>query len=255
MDNRYLGVLIGSVLGSVLTLVVQYIRNKRGLFTYFVRHERVGLSADDAVFGTVRVTWNGNPVANLYSSTIELRNESLQDYEDVVVAVYTSGTTTLLTESSQIVNTIQFLKWTTEYETRQAVPPGGQPTEEQWSLHGRRREYRIATMNRGQVVRLVYLNSATAETGPTLWLDILHKGVRLKYRAAYVAQTELLGVPAPAASCAGLVLGIGFFAAVTWSIDILWVGAGLCLAFGFMAPMPGALLIRLWRWLRNVIGG
>ena len=64
----------------------------RGLFTYFVWHNKVGVSVDDAVFGTVRVTWNDNLVANLYSSTVELRNESLKDYENVVVRVFSNDT-------------------------------------------------------------------------------------------------------------------------------------------------------------------
>lgn len=52
--------------GVILTLLTQYILNKRGLFNYSVRHDRVSVSADDAVFGSVRVTWNGNPVGNLF---------------------------------------------------------------------------------------------------------------------------------------------------------------------------------------------
>ena len=250
MDNRLLGILIGSVLGSILTLAVQYIRNKRGLFTYFVRHERVGLSADDAIFGTLRMTWNGNPVANLYSSTIELRNESLQDYEDVVVAVYTSGTT-LLSESSRIVDSIKILKWAPEYEAELAVTPGEQPTEAQRDLYGRRREYRIATMNRGQVVRLVYLNSATVETEPKLYLDIVHRGVKLKQR---FAQQDVFGVPAKEAAIVGLVLSIGGLVAVILSVNTLWMAAALCLVLGFTTSASGALLIRSYRWLRNVIG-
>src|SRR3972149_901514 len=92
LDNRLVVVLFSVVAGAIVTLLAQRILNKRGLFTYFVWHNRVGVSADDAVFGTVRVTWNNNPVANLYSSTVELRNESLKDYENISVRVFSSET-------------------------------------------------------------------------------------------------------------------------------------------------------------------
>jgi hypothetical protein len=64
----------------------------------------VGLSAGDKVFGAVRVTWNDNPVDNLYLSTIELTNQSMKDYENVVVRAYTSDSI-LLTERTEIVGT------------------------------------------------------------------------------------------------------------------------------------------------------
>ena len=92
LENKVLLAAISGLSGVVLTLITQRILGKRGLFTYFVWHNRVGVSADDAVFGTVRVTWNGNVVPNLYSSTVELRNESLADYQNVVVRVFSNDT-------------------------------------------------------------------------------------------------------------------------------------------------------------------
>jgi len=253
VPNPYLILLLGSAIGVVCTYVAQLYWNRRGLFTYSVRHERIGLSADDDVFGTVRVTWNDAVVANLYSSTIELHNESLQDFQDVVVSVYTDGTTThLLTESSHIVGTIHYVERTTEYATRLAVPAGGDPSTEQQNLYRRRRDYNIPTMNRGQVVRFVYLNSSTPNSEPQLWLDIVHKGVKLNQR---FAQQDVLGVPAKEAALVGLVLGIGGLLAVILSVDTLWVGAALCLVLGFTTSASGALVIRSWRRLRNVIGG
>ena len=251
MESRLISVLIGSVVGAVLTVLTQCIMSKRGLFTYFVRHERIGLSADDAVFGTVRVTWNDTPAANLYSSTIELRNESLRDYEDVIVNVHTNDTI-LLTESSHIVGTIQSLKWTEAYADKLVVDAAGQATAEQQALYGNRREYRIPTMNRGQVVRLVYLNAASTDKGPSLWLDIVHRGVRLKFRPP---QPEVMGVPARGAGFVGLGIGVAVLGTVIWLVDSLWVGATLCLAIGLVAQTAGALAIRLWRWLRQAIGG
>ena len=72
LQDRFVLALLCVVAGAFLTLLVQRIQNKRGLFTYSVSHYRVGVSADDAVFGTVQATWNNQPVDNLYSSSIKL---------------------------------------------------------------------------------------------------------------------------------------------------------------------------------------
>ena len=127
LQNRLVVALIACAVGAVLTLLTQRFLKKRGLFTYFVWHNRVAVSSEDAIFGSVRVTWNNNPVANLYSSTIELRNESLNDYENVIVRVFTNDTI-LLTERTEIVGTTRFLEWTEAFVRSLAVLPGTQPT-------------------------------------------------------------------------------------------------------------------------------
>jgi hypothetical protein len=223
----------------------------RGLFTYFVWHNKVGVSVDDAVFGTVRVTWNDNLVANLYSSTVELRNESLKDYENVVVRVF-SNDTILLTERSELLGTTRLLGWTDDFAHRLAVPPGAQATAVQRDLYGRQREYLVPTMNRGQVVRLAFLNAASTENQPTVWLDIVHKGVKVKFR---VAHDLFLGTPRPAAALVGAALGIPFLVIVIAFIDTLWVAAAACLLYGLLVVVPGALSIKLWRSMRELVGG
>lgn len=250
-DNRLVVALIAGVVGVVFTLTTQRILGKRGLFTYFVWHNRLGVSADDAVFGTVRVTWNDNLVANLYSSTVELRNESFSDYESVVVRVFTNDTL-LLTERTEIVGTTRFLKWTDDYSARLVVQPGAQATPDQMSLYRGQRDYLIPTMNRGQVVRLTFLNAASGGKQPSLWLDILHKGVRLKFR---VAQTEFLGVPQPAAALVGAALGLILLAAIITLVDTVWVAATVCFLYGLLVLVPGALSIKCWRWLKDSLGG
>lgn len=251
LQNRLVVALIAGVLGAVLAILTQRFLNKRGLFTYFVWHNRVGVSADDAVFGSVRVTWNNNPVANLYSSTVELRNESLNDYENVIVRVFTSDTM-LLTERSEIVGTTHILKWTEEFVRKLAVSSGTQPTSAQQNIYTSQREYLIPTFNRGQLVRFTFLNAAKTEKQPSLWLDIVHKGVKIKFR---VAHNKFMGVPQPSAAIVGSVLGFLLLAIVIALVDTVWVAALLSLIYGLLVLVPGALAIKLWHWLRDYFGG
>ena len=251
LENRLAIGILFSVVGVALTLLTQRILNKRGLFTYFVRHDRVGISAQDAVFGTVRVTWNDNLVANLYSSTIELRNESLGDYENVVVRVFTNDTI-LLNERSEIVGTTYSLDWTEEYARNLTMQPGAEPTEAQKDIYAAGRDYLIPTMNRSQIVRLTFLNAAKTEQQPTLWLDVLHKGVKLKFRTP---QTEFFGVSQRSAAIVGASSALVFLGIVVVLVDTAWLAAVVSLIYGLVVLIPGALLVKLWRWLRDWWGG
>ncbi len=90
LENNYFVAIFSGLFGIALTLSTQQLLDRRRLFTYFVNHGRIGVSTDDATFGSVRVTWNGNTVPNLFSSTIELINESFKDFENVVIRVFSN---------------------------------------------------------------------------------------------------------------------------------------------------------------------
>ena len=250
LDNWLVVSLVSAGIGVCLTFVAQRLVNKRGLFTYFVQHNRIGVSADDAVFGSVRVTWNDNPVSLLYSSTVELKNESLKDYKNVILKVF-SNDTQLLTEQPEFVGTTRHLQWTKEFADKLTVEPGSQPTQEQWTLYGGQREYLLPTMNRGQVVRVTYLNAVTTGNQPSLWVEIVHKGVKVKIR---MPQTEFMGISQPAAALAGCILGLFVFGTVIRFIDTTWIAAVVCMTYGLVALIPGAICIKSWRWAREVVG-
>ena len=251
LNNRLSLALLALISGALITLVTQRILGKRGLLTYFVWHSRVGVSADDAIFGSVRATWNGNTIANLYSSALELRNESLKDYDNVVVRVFTNDTV-LLTERTEVLGTTRILEWTADFSQQLAIQPSDRPTSIQRNLYGSQREYLIPTLNRGQVVRLTFLNAASSDKQPSIWLDILHKGVKVKYR---VAHEEFLGTPRPAAALVGAGLGVLFLAVVIAIVNTVWIAAVLSFLYGLLVVVPGAFSIKLWQRLRELIGG
>lgn len=251
LSNQLFIAVTAAAIGAGLTALAQRIFGKRGLFTYNVWHNRVGITADDAVFGAVQVTWNGKPVANLYTSTVELRNESLRDYADVVARVYTSDAY-LLTERTDLVDTTHVLAWTPEFTAKLTVPPGMQAQQWQHDLYDRQREYLIPVMNRGQVVRLTFLNVAKGEGTPSIWLDVVHTGVRLKFR---IAPQLFLGVPQPAAVLAGTVLGAFVLWAIVSLVTSLWLAALLSMLYGLIVLLPGVALIRLWRSVRDTLAG
>lgn len=251
LENKYILALVSGIGGILLALITQKILNKRGLFTYFVQHNKIGVSADDAIYGSVRVTWNNNTITHLYMSTVELINQSSKDYESVVVRVYTNNTL-LLSERTEIVDTTRFLSYTGEYASQIHVPEGEEPTEQQKTLYRRQRDYVIPTMNRNQIILFQYLNAANTEAQPSIWLDVLHTGVKLKFR---VAPVSILGVPRPSAAFAGLIVGLLFVGLVISYIDSLWIASISTFTFGLIAQLPGAYTIKTFRKMREFISG
>ena len=142
----------------------------------------------------------------------------------MTVKLFTDNNSALLTEGTEIVGTSRILEWTKDFARRVAVPPGSEPTEAQRNLHAHEREYLIPTMNRGQFVRLTYLNATNTPQQPAIWLDILHKGVKTKFR---VPQPEFLGVPQFSAVQVGTALGFVVVALVIATVETLWLAAVL----------------------------
>ena len=250
IQSRLLIAAASAISGVALTIITQRLLAKRGRFTYVVHHERIGLSAEDVVFGSVQVTWSGTPVDNLYLSTVQLTNQSLQDFEGVVVRVF-SNDTLLLTERSEIVGSTRVPEVAPDYARQLAVPEGASPTTAQWDLYGHRREYRIPTMNRGQIVRFAFLNTAIGGRSPSIWLDIQHKGVKLEFRRPAV---EVLGVPQAQANLAGVLVTVPVAAGLIALAPPTWLAVIASLVYGFIAQLPGVLVIKLARWLRMRLG-
>jgi hypothetical protein len=251
LNNKYFIGIAAAIGSMLLTILAQYLLNKRSLFRYFVWHNRVGVTTDDAIFGSVSVTWNNRIMANLYLSTIELINESMKDFENVIVRVF-SNDTQLLTERTEVVGTTHFLQLTDEYAQRLTVPRNQTPTEAQINLYASQRDYLIPTMNRGQAIRFIYLNSATTQNQPTIWLDIVHKGVKLNFR---VAHNKVFGVPQPNASLIGLIVCLFVFVVVIIFVDQIWLAATISFLLGLFAQILGAFVLKIWLGLKNLLGG
>lgn len=250
-QNQYISVIAGGLGGILTAWLTQRVLNRRGVFSYSVTHNRVGITTEDPVFGSVAVTLNGNTIPNLFLSTIEMKNESLNDYENVIIRAYTSDTK-LMTEQTQLLESPSNLDWSEKYKKQLHVDPGNKPTDNQWSIYNGQREYAIPIFNRGQTIKVTFLNSANSSAMPTIWLSIGIKGVRLKFRGP---QNQILGVPQGQAAFVGVLTGLVVLVALAFLASEPWVIATTAMMYGFVAQIPGAYAIKLMRRVREAIGG
>lgn len=251
LQNQYISIIAGGIGGILTAWLTQRLLNKRGVFSYTVTHNRVGITAEDPIFGSVAVSWNGNPIQNLYLSTIEMKNESMNDYENVVVSAYTSDTK-LMTEQTQLLDSPNILEWSEKYKKQMHVESGSSPTEHQWNIYNGQREYVIPILNRGQSIKITYLNSAKSPSAPTIWLSAALKGVKLRFRGP---QNQILGVPQGQAAFVGVLIGIAVLMALALLVSDPWVIATGAMTYGLVAQLPGAYSIKLLRTVREAIGG
>lgn len=209
------------------------------------------MSAEDAVYGSVKIIWNNNLVYRLYLSTIELTNQSTRDFESVIIRAFTNNTS-LLTEKTHVLETTRVLEWTEEYKRKVAVPVGSKPTDTQNDLYWHNREYVIPTMNRGQTIRFEFLNAAESEEQPAIWLDVLHKGVKCKFRPE---QDQFAGVSQPTAARVGILIGLIFVALMLIYVSNPLIAAILSYLIGVFALLPGVFTIKGYQKIRKWFAG
>ncbi len=250
-QNKIVIVTCSTIFGIFVTWITQQILNKRAVFSYNVNHNRVGVSTDDSIFGSVRVTLNGNEVPNLYLSTIEIRNESSNDYENVDIRAYTNDTL-LLSEQTQIDETSYILEWSNKYKKDLHLADGQEISQTQRDLYNRQREFNVPAINRGQIIKLTFLNSATVNTDPSIWVDIQKKGIKLVFRRPL---NIIHGESQPHAAVIGVIIGFLIGAILIANDTVLWQAVCIAMIYGLVAATPGAYFLKLWRKCRDVIGG
>jgi hypothetical protein len=248
--NNYPALVAGGLGGLFTTWLTGRLLNRRATFSYFVNHNMIGLSATDAVFGTVAVLWNGSPMQNLYLSTIEMKNESPNDYENIVIRSYTNDTQ-LMTEQTQLLDSPHVIEWSAKYKTDMAVN-GIQLTDLQRKIYSGGREYVIPVLNRGQSVRLMYLNSANSANPPNIFLSVLQKGVKLKFRPP---KRQVFGVYYSQASFLGLFIGIFVLSGLIFYVSNPFIIALGAFVYGLFALLPGAYLIKMYLKIKELIDG
>lgn len=244
---------VSSIGTLVATIVATGLLAKRARFRYSVRPERIGMAADDPVFGAVRVQWRGTEVRNLYLVKLELENASAKDFENVVLTIYTGNDTLLLGERTWIVDAPDNVPWSPAFREQLMVPQGATPTAEQWQTYNHRREYLVPVLNRGQTLNLQYVCTRPHDDkAPMVFINAPVKGVRLVHQPRV---NFILGVPTELAAVPGVAMAVLISAASAASLQQIWLVAVVSVLAGFTALPIGALVHKAWRRLWSTLFG
>lgn len=226
------------------------LRSRVKTLEYTVNHDRMAFSADDAIFGSIRVTWQNHDVTNLFSTRVTLENQTGKDFTNLKIKVYT-GETLLLGERTEIPGTTYILKWTDDYQKLVQVSPGNAPTEQQFDTYNHSREYIVPVLNRGQRVVMTYLTTVPGGVqAPGAWLDMLHEGAKVQYRQVV---PQIHGVPVRLAISVGIVVCLAVLVVASYTITEPWAAAAVCMVFGLFAQSVGAFMYHGLRFIKALV--
>jgi hypothetical protein len=257
-QNPWISAFAWMVAGIVVTIIANKMHNKTGLFRYTLSYDKLGMSADDHIFGDVRATWKGTQVSNLYLYTIELENSTSTDYENIEFHVYSGDDTIILTERTGVVDSPNIIKWSDAFEARMSVPEGEQPDEQATKTYSHRREYELPVINRGQKLRFQYLCTKPNDfsDNPGIYIHSPSKGIKLKQSSSpSVVINPIWGVPVPVAIARALILSVLVVLACGIWIESIWAASIIAMVFGLSAQQFGALFYKAERFIWNSVAG
>lgn len=253
INNNLAVSLVSLVVGALITTVVTKLHNKTAVFRYSHRIDRVALSAEDPIFGSVKITWQGQPVRNLYTATIEVENSTTRDFEKVNFKVYTGTDTILLNERTAIINSPYIVEWSPEFKQRLQVPDGQTATPVQLNTYYHSREYFLPVFNRGRKLQFTYLcTKPSADDLPTVFVDTLLPGGRLKFEDPLAV---VWGVPIKAAIMRGLIISVVAVVVLGFYLKGVWPAIASAFLVGLFAQLLGTVEYKLERFLKGLIAG
>jgi hypothetical protein len=240
--------------GGALAGFLAYARRKLRTLEYTVHHDQVGISATDAVLGSVNVLWEGQPLPNLYLTNVVLENPTWQDFTQLTVRAYTGHDTLLLNQYTEITGTTHVLVWTPDFAAAITIPAGQAPTEAQLEIFRHRRDFIVPVLNRGQKVVMRFLTTVPSGRvgGPVVWVDMLHPGVRVEYRKL---EPQIHGVPVRFALPIGISGSLAILVLSGLYIDQPWAVGLTCLLVGFIAQSIGAWMYKAYRLVKRLVVG
>ena len=255
--NQYIVSALWLVVGAVVTLIFYKIRHKTGIFGYISNFNRVALSADDSVFGSVRAIWQGHEVRNLHIFTIELENMTLKDYANVEFKVYSGNDTLILNERTEVIDSPYIVPWSDTYRDRLAATSGQQVTAQQINEHYHNREYSLPVFNRGQKIRFSYLcTKPNDDDEPFVFISTPAMGARLKrLKNPYVIINPIWGVPIPATLIPALLVSVFVVIICGLFVENVWIASVLSMFVGLTAQIFGAAVYKIEKFFRKLIAG
>lgn len=276
LPNWIVSAIVTGFFTFVMTMLVIVLRNRRSLLTYHVDHNPVGISTYDSVHGEVAVTVGGVRVKNLYSSNVWLVNHSMRDVEDFTLKVYCDNLNMrFMSEQTHIDGTVDSLEHSPEFEViknelvtynrqielaksngdEEATMRLYQSQAEKLRTWYSQRWYVVPVLARGQTIRFTYLTNVESDQAPQIRISCQKSGVRIKYRLPYQVLWHIWGVPLAEASIAGIVFGTFVWLLVVTFVPILWLAALISFVVGISCNIPGAWVLKLWKWLRERLIG
>jgi hypothetical protein len=245
---------IWAAIGALLTHIWHRYRSRMTALRWQAAHLPLGVSAQDALFGTIEVRYNGQPVHNLFFTTIDLQNQSNADLKEVDLNLVFQDGTIIYMAHGEVHGSANMLPFAEPFNSDLNRFLGLQPQDPNRPALGaalsRRRDFRVPVLNRGASLRIAMLVEAQPGQRPFVNLACDHAGVKLLFQGP---QDLLFGVQRGLAAVTGLTAALATVIILVASPINTTATAFIALALGSLTAAIGAGLIRSFRWFLRLL--
>mgnify|MGYP003635070604 FL=1 len=246
--------LISAIIGALITWFMTRLSSRRARFIYSVTHNRVGISTEDEIFGSVKLIHNGKDVKNLWLSNVEINNTSLRDFQNVPIQIAVkSPSVKLLNQTIRINDSYPSNVYLDDkYKALISIDKKTGLTEKQKSLYFSTREFNLPNINRGDKIRIMFLVDAEDTSIPELITTINAPGIICKYRPLVNLPLDLnhtilraikfgLLISAPS-----IILIANYFENATYAVLASWI-------LGLLTGSLGFIISKIWDRIRKFL--
>lgn len=240
--------------GAILAHLWRRYRNRMVALRWQASHHSLATAAQDVVFGTIEVRYNGAVVQNLFLTTVDVQNESSRDLTDVNLnLVFQDGTTIYMAHGAVVgsANVLPFANpFAAELDRFLALPADDPAAGPLGAALSRRRDFCVPVLNRGVSVRIAMLVEASPGRQPFVQLSCDHPGLRLLFQPP---RQLLFGVDQRHAALVGFLAG-GILVVVVTAAELgPWSIATVAFLIGSLTAVLGAALVRATRWIARAL--
>lgn len=230
-------------------------RSRMAVLRWQVTHQHLAVSGEDALFGKIEVRYNGNPVQNLFFTTLDLQNQSNTDLANIDLNIVAQDGTTIYMAHGAVqgsANTLPFADpFASDLDHFISLPERDPNRARIGAALSIRRDFRVPILNRGGNVRIAMLVHARPGGQPFVNLACDAQSVRLQFQGP---QNLTFGVEQKLAALTGLTIGVVIVAGLAAAHLSAAVTAFAAFAVGCVAAALGAVVVRGFRWFGRVIG-
>lgn len=252
VDVSITQIIVAAIVGGVVTKLLTLFWKRRARFIYTVAHLKVGTSTDDPVFGSIKVIHNDTPAKNLWLSTIELTNTSLEDFKDVPIQISATAPAILLNQTVKINDVFPHdLHLDKSFTDKLVASETGEYSDQQNQLYNSTRCFNFPSISRGDRLIFTYLTH-TQEGMPELQLSINTPGILLVYRALANLRLDF-GYTMLRGLGFGLMFSVPLLTVLTFQVLDHRHAAILGWILGLLTGSIGLFASKLWDKLRSLL--
>ncbi|WP_417451618.1 hypothetical protein [Kordiimonas sp.] len=257
IDHPITLLVIGALVGAFLNYVFLKFQNKTSVLGFTRSVVRVAVSAEDALFGSIRVMLGEQQVRNLFLCTIEVENMSSTDQENVKFKVYTGNDTCLYNVSAVVMDTPYAIPLTDEFTEFLKIPEGQQVSQVQLDRVRHERDYQVVALNRDQKLKFTCLcQKLNDDNDPYVTISTPNKGIRLKeQKQPFEVLNPIFGVPVARARVRAVLLAVPVIFICGLLIDNIWISLSVVLLYGLLALACGSIFYKIERAIRSFVAG